>query len=415
MLTTNRIDTERAFIGCLLNGDIRARDSGLSSADFTDALCQRVFCVALMLEERGQTCDLVTLDDNASGLDIGAVIQMTQEAAVSGALVTQYAASIRTAAQRRAVSALGMSLARDAADPEKPLSELLDAARAKLDTVAGALPSSGVVDGVDACCNFLAALEAGPLEPVVRFGFPLLDRNLIIAGGKLITIGARPSVGKSALLMHLFLNALDAGRRALFVSLEMGEAELVARMVCRKSGVQAGTIEGRSLTPSDQERVVESFSLIPSDRFAICTTARTPQDVRRMALRMRARGGLDLIIVDYLQLLEPGRRTGTRTEAVGIVSRALKSLALELGIPVLTASQLNRASERNDEPLLSDLRESGSIEQDSDAVLLLHSPREKERPERDLYLAKNRQGACKKLHLLFDGARMVFAENGKGG
>lgn len=134
-----------------------------------------------------------------------------------------------------------------------------------------------------------------------------------------------------------------------------------------------------------------------------------------MALRMRARGGLDLIIVDYLQLLEPGRRTGTRTEAVGIVSRALKSLALELGIPVLTASQLNRASERNDEPLLSDLRESGSIEQDSDAVLLLHSPREKERPERDLYLAKNRQGACKKLHLLFDGARMVFAENGKGG
>lgn len=383
----------------------------MSSADFTDALCQRVFGIALMLEECGQTCDLVTLYDNAPGIDIDTVTRMTQEASASGALAAQYAGSIRTAAQRRAVAALGLSLARDAADPEKPLPELLDVARAKLDTAAGALPSSGVVDGVDACCNFLAALEAGPLEPVVRFGFPLLDRNLIIAGGKLVTIGARPSVGKSALLMHLFLNALDAGRRALFVSLEIGENELISRMVCRKSGVPAGAIEGRTLTPGEQQRVAESFSLIPSDRFAICTTARTPQDVRRVALRMRARGGLDLIVVDYLQLLEPGRRTGTRTEAVGIVSRALKSLALELGVPVLTASQLNRASERNDEPLLSDLRESGSIEQDSDAVLLLHAPKEKEGRERDLFLAKNRQGACKTLHLLFDGARMLFSEN----
>ncbi len=178
-----------------------------------------------------------------------------------------------------------------------------------------------------------------------------------------------------------------------------------------RRGLHGRTLPARLRTPGEHERVAESFSLIPSDRFAICTTARTPQNVRRVALRMQARGGLDLIVVDYLQLLEPGRRTCTCTEAVGIVLWALKALTLGLGIPVLTASQLNRASEQNDEPLLSDLRECGSIEQDSDAVLLLHAPKEKEDLERILFWAKNRQGGCKKLNLLFDGSRIHLYEN----
>ena len=95
--------------------------------------------------------------------------------------------------------------------------------------------------------------------------------------------------------------------------------------------------------------------------------------------------------------------------SVGIISRTLKLLAVELNIPVLTASQLSRASERNDAPRLSDLRESGSIEQDADAVLLLHAANEKENPERDLTLAKNRQGRCGGFKLLFSGERMLFS------
>lgn len=402
---------ERSFIGALLNGDTRASDSELRAADFTDTLCARVFGAALTLEARGQACDLVTATDFCPDLDASALVELAQEAAPVASLAAQHARSIREAAQRRAVRAAALTLAQDAADPEKPLSELMDGMRARLDTLAGALPSSGAVDGVDALCGFYEDLTSGPVEPVARFGFSRIDDALTIAGGKLVVVGARPSVGKSALLLHLALNAIDAGRRVLLVSLEMSETEIIGRMVSRKSGVPAGRISNRNLSGSELERVAESFALLPGDRFRISTKAQTPQDVRREALRMRADGGLDLVVVDYLQLMTPGQKAGNRTEAVGIISRGLKMLAMELGVPVLTASQLSRASERNDAPRLSDLRESGSIEQDADAVILLHAPDEKEKPARQLILAKNRQGRCGGFDLIFDGARMLFAEN----
>ena len=410
-LSAATANSERVFVGAILNGDARALDSGLKAADFTDGFCGRVFSAALTLEERGQICDLVTLSDIAPDVDASAAVELTVEALGRGALAGQYAANVKATAQRRAVAELCLTLARDAQDADKPLPELLDAARTRLDALAGDLPSSGTVSGTDALCGFYARLVGGTVEPVVQSGFHRLDASLCIAGGKLIVIGARPSVGKSALLLHLAMNALDAGRRVLLVSLEMGADELIGRMVARQSGVSVQAISTHRLTETELGRVVEGFSLLPGDRFSVCTTARTAQDVRREALRIRADGGLDLIVVDYLQLLDAGRKTSNRTEAVGVVTRALKSLAMELKIPILTASQLSRASERNDAPRLSDLRESGSIEQDADAVLLLHAANEKENPERDLTLAKNRQGRCGGFKLLFSGEKMLFTED----
>ena len=409
-LSAATANSERVFVGAILNGDARALDSGLKEADFADGFCGRVFSAALTLEERGQICDLVTLSDIAPDVDASAAVGLTVEALGRGALAGQYAANVRAAAQRRAVAELCLTLARDAQDADKPLPELLDAARGRLDALAWDLPSGGTVSGTDALCGFYARLVGGEVQPVVTSGFPRLDRALCIAGGKLIVIGARPSVGKSALLLHLAMNALDAGRRVLLVSLEMGVDEVIGRMAARQSGVPVQAISTHSLSETQLERVVEGFSLLPGDRFSVCTTARTAQDVRREALRMRADGGLDLIVVDYLQLLDAGRKTSNRTEAVGVISRTLKLLAVELNIPVLTASQLSRASERNDAPRLSDLRESGSIEQDADAVLLLHAANEKENPERDLTLAKNRQGRCGGFKLLFSGEKMLFTE-----
>jgi len=407
-LSAATANSERVFVGAILNGDARALDSGLKAADFTDSVCRRVFSTALTLEERGQICDLVTLSDIAPDVDASAAVELTVEALGRGALAGQYAANVKAAAQRRAVAELCLTLARDAQDADKPLPELLDAARGRLDALAGDLPSGGTVSGTDALCGFYARLVGGEVQPVMTSGFPRLDRALCIAGGKLIVIGARPSVGKSALLLHLAMNALDAGRRVLLVSLEMSADEVIGRMAARQSGVPVQAISTHSLSETQLGRVVEGFSLLPGDRFSVCTTARTAQDVRREALRMRADGGLDLIVVDYLQLLDAGRKTSNRAEAVGVISRTLKLLAVELNIPVLTASQLNRASERNDAPRLSDLRESGTIEQDADAVLLLHATNEKENPERDLTLAKNRQGRCGGFKLLFSGEKMLF-------
>lgn len=401
---------ERAFAGSLLCGDARAMDSGLRAENFTDPLCRRIFAVALALEERGRACDLATLADAAPDVDVSAAVELAQEAAPMASLAAQHADSIRTGAQRRALITEGMALARDAQDPERSVSELVDGARARLDAIAGELPSSATMGGVDALCAFYTQLVSGPLEPVVRFGFARLDDALCIAGPKLVVIGARPSVGKSAMLLHLAINAICAGRRVLLVSLEMGAEELLGRMVARLSGVSSADIGARRLTDDQLLRVSDGMCLLPGDRFAVCTAARTVRDVRREALRMRANGGLDLIAVDYLQLLDAGRKTSNRVEAVGDITRSMKLLACELGVPILTASQLNRSSERNDAPRLSDLRESGSIEQDADCVLLLHAPQGKEQPERELTIAKNRQGRCGGIRLLFDGARMLFAQ-----
>ena len=139
---------ERSFIGALLNGDTRATDSELRAADFTDTLCARVFGAALTLEARGQACDLVTVTDFCPDIDASTLVELAQEAAPVASLAAQHARSIREAAQRRAVSDAALSLAKDAADPEKPLCELLDSTRARLDPLAGTLPSGGAVSGL---------------------------------------------------------------------------------------------------------------------------------------------------------------------------------------------------------------------------------------------------------------------------
>ena len=280
-LSAATANSDRVFVGAILNGDARALDSGLKAADFTDGFCGRVFSTALTLEERGQICDLVTLSDIAPDIDASAAVDLTVEALGRGALAGQYAASVKAAAQRRAVVELCLTLARDAQDADKHLPELLDAARGRLDALAGDLPSGGTVSGTDALCGFYARLVGGEVQPVVTSGFPRLDRALCIAGGKLIVIGARPSVGKSALLLHLAMNALDAGRRVLLVSLEMGADEVIGRMAARQSGVPVQAISTHSLSETQLGRVVEGFSLLPGDRFSVCTTARTAQDVRR--------------------------------------------------------------------------------------------------------------------------------------
>lgn len=174
-------------------------------------------------------------------------------------------------------------------------------------------------------------------------------------------------------------------------------------------------MEAHTCSDGDKLAVLDAFRLLPGESFAVSTAARTPAAIRREALRMRAAGGLDLLCVDYIQLLQPDVKTNGRTEAVGEISRALKLLAMELGIPILAAAQVNRASTQGEEraPRLSELRESGSIEQDADVVILLHDPKETERrgaKPLQLFVAKNRQGRCGKLDLMFDGALMRFTQ-----
>lgn len=403
-----RAISEREFCGAIIKGEARATDAGLKADWFTVPICRRIFSAALAVERQGRPCDLATLEGVLDDDDLDKAITIAAET-VTTALADQQADNIRLAAMRREIVKTCLETARTANEGEISTTELLDGAVMRLNALSE-IDDSGVISGTDAICGFYTRLTSGVVDPVTKTGFPKLDRALMIAGGKLIVVGARPSVGKSAFLLHLAVKALDVGRKILLVSCEMGADEIVGRIVAQKSRVSSDKIERHELDDSDIVKVAESFAEIPSEQLFISERARTVRDIRRMALRIRARCGLDMIVVDYLQLLDAGQKTSNRSEAVGVVTRALKSLAMELKIPILTASQLNRASERNDSPRLSDLRESGSIEQDADAVLLLHAPEEKESPERLLFLDKNRGGECGKIRLYFDGATMRFSE-----
>ena len=407
--------SERAFIGAIINGDVCATEHGLKPADFTDTLCRSAFSACLQLEAQGKQADLVTLFDTFPDIDSASLITLTQEAAISGSLSDQHAANIRSAGQRRKLSELFLKAAQAALDATKPLEETISKARSHLDKAASQATSDDSIDGEDAIVDFLLWLDDNTPEKAIPTGISCLDSKLGggLKTGRFYVIGARPSVGKSALMTTWATSAVMNGFRTLYVSLEMGARENISRMAAAVSGVSMTRIGSKTLLSNeDKGRIIESFHLLPGTKFSFSTKARTPDSVRRAAMRMRVTGGLDILFVDYIQLLQPDQKASSRVEGVGEITRALKLLAMELDIPIVAAAQLNRvAANSGNPPKLSDLRESGSIEQDADCVILLHRPDDQlSQPIKkiELCVAKHRQGSCGKTELMFDGALMKF-------
>lgn len=411
----NAVASERAFVGSVINCDARATGHGLKLSDFTDTFCRDVFSACLQLEAQGKHADLVTLFDTFPGIDSGALITLTQESAVGGALADQHAANIRSAGQRRKVGELFLKAAQAAKDAAHPLEDTIFKARAYLDKIAAQTASDDFVTGTDAIVDFHIWLDHAEADTAISTGLSRLDAKLNggLKGGRFYVIGARTGVGKSALMCSMATHAIRKGARVLYVSLEMSARENIARMIAAVSGVSLGRINNReTLSTGDFQALTESYALLPGDNFRFSTRARTPEAIRRAALQMRAQTGLDLLVVDYLQILQPDGRTSSRVEALGQITGALKLLAMELDVPVLSAAQINRAgTQGGGPPRLSDLRESGSIEQDADVVILLHRPdgQEQEAKKRvEIALAKNRQGGTGSSNLIFDGALMRF-------
>jgi replicative DNA helicase len=397
----------------VLNGEAKASDHDLKAADFGDSFLRDVFSACVQLELQGKTADLVTVSD-VTGLDAVALVELATEARPDGALAKQHAENIRSVAQRRRLTETLVRAAQVTQDASQPLEDIAAKLRSYLDRMGAQSASGDTVAGLDAMLEFNAWLESKELDAAIPTGLSRLDIQLGggLKGGRFYVIGARPGVGKSALMSNMAVHAVCKGYKALYVSLEMDAREIVTRMIASVSGVSVGKMEGKMLTDGDTVRIVESYALMPGDNFRFSTMARTPDAVRRAALQMRAREGLDVLFVDYLQLLHADGKPGNRVEAVGEISRSLKLLAMELGIPVVTAAQLNRASvNAGAAPKLSDLRESGSIEQDADVVLLLHAAEESFGVRNvDLKVAKNRQGTCGKTSLIFDGSTMRFRQ-----
>lgn len=219
--------------------------------------------------------------------------------------------------------------------------------------------------------------------------------------GQLVIVAGRPGTGKSVLCSDFArAAALREAEPAVFVSIEMGRDEVVKRVLAAESGVNLSNLMHGPLNAFDRDRAIQARDAIYGAPFLIKDEAgATLSSIRATARKVQAERGLGLIVVDYLQLMTTSGASDNRAAEVGEISRGLKIMARELGVPVVAAAQLNRSSENRTDrrPQLSDLRESGSIEQDADIVILLHRPdyqdAESERAgEIDLIVAKNRNG-----------------------
>ena len=274
----------------------------------------------------------------------------------------------------------------------------------------------------DELCHYIEAPHTPDDDSISTTFRAIDDANGGLRPGQLIVLGARPAMGKSALAGNIALAAAQAGRHVGFISMEMPARELFTRMVSQHSGIAYKLLERPAPgTRSLVARRVRELAALPlhfADTAAMCI-----HDIRARAEQLQRTTGLHLLVVDYLQLIaEHGDSRRSREQNISAISRGLKMLAMNLHIPVIALSQLNRESEHrsNKRPTLADLRESGAIEQDADIVMLLHrdyrsgietdAEGNSTEQQADLMVAKWRNGKCFDLKLHFYPQTMMFSE-----
>lgn len=276
-------------------------------------------------------------------------------------------------------------------------------------------------------------------QPTKRIlsGISTMDNKLGgLRGSEYVAIGARPSVGKSIFALTYCLNAAKQGKRVLLVSLEMDEIQITERIFASQSGATLNEITSGEISEQGWTEIAGALGRVSGLPLWYSTTANTVEKVRRCAYELFEGGGIDMIAIDYIQLMEAGGNNGrmNRQEEIARISRGLRQMAAELKIPILVLTQLNRTSAKGQmikgkkvrtEPTMSEARESGAIEQDANIFMLLHDPDESEmrnEEEKEVYKAlkaqgyqmmriiidKNRQGKRGRVTLAFDGDHMRF-------
>ncbi len=267
----------------------------------------------------------------------------------------------------------------------------------------------------------LAHQNKGQLHGVPT-GFKSLDNKLSgLQPANLVILAARPSMGKTTLALNIARNAaVKHGKKIGMFSLEMSSDQLVDRLVSLEAGIDSWKLRTGLLGERDFTKIANAMdALSRAEIFVDDNSTLSVMDMRARARRLHATKGLDLVIVDYLQMMDAGgNRSDNRVQEISDISRALKSLARELEIPVLALSQLSRAVEQRDrkQPELSDLRESGAIEQDADVVMFIYRdeyyhPKDTERPNiADIMIKKHRNGPTGQVELYFSGDRQKFTD-----
>ena len=423
------VEAEESLLGNILlyKEAIRlTEESGLSVDDFYLKKHQSIFNIMLSMYENRESIDTVSITsklkdfgiyDEVGGLDY---IMHLVNTTISATNTKEYINIIKNKSLARKVIRVGEEISKDALDSKVSVDEMLSNVEEKVTSVTRSKTDYDFHNGATLFDETLKEVQnlqdRGEKYTGVRTLYTALDN--LTAGfqkGDLIIVAARPSMGKTALALNFAVNSASVtpGSVAIF-SLEMPVNHIAMRILAIKSGVDIQKIRTGNLNNADWSKLNEASQELKRQNFYIDDTSgiRVP-DIYAKCRKLSRDNNLNLVIIDYIQLIESSEKTESRQQQVSDISRKLKALARELNVPVIALSQLSRRAEnRGDDkrPMLSDLRESGAIEQDADLVMFLFRPdyykhdeeSKFDREDVELNLAKHRNGPTDTIKLAFE-------------
>jgi replicative DNA helicase len=421
-----QLENEKHLLGCFLMSQTGFDNTELKATDFDDLRHNLIYSAMVKLSDAGEPIDVMTVNNELrkTGETLTEYLSELMGMIGSGSTYEFYAKRVKEESKIRQLINITQMTSQMAKDGSNQADSLIRSMEEKLAGLQSTERGSGTIDTTVAVNDVLAdviRLKNNPQDTTgLTTGWGSLDRKTSgLHESDLIILAARPAKGKSSFALQLARNvAIEARTPVFFFSLEMGAEQLIQRLVSCESKVELNKLRNGRVSDTELQalelgsEIIKSAPLFFNDRAGIQL-----KDIRS-ALKLhnaRHEAKIGFVVVDYLQLMATGVNTSNMVTQVTEISRGLKMIAKDFNIPVLALSQLSRNVEsRGGKPRLSDLRDSGSIEQDADIVCFLHSDSDEQDSyggkEVELIIAKHRNGACGELSFNFNASKMNFLE-----
>ncbi|MCL4160589.1 UNVERIFIED_CONTAM: hypothetical protein GTU68_017397, partial [Idotea baltica] len=406
------LDAERSVLGALLlHPDAVVDVTFLKPEDFYLPKNEQIFTCILSAYNNRHATDPIVVGEELSRLghleEIGGHEHLMDlmEGVITAAGVVYHAEIVREKSLARKLLETCLEVARKVYDNESEAKELLDEAERTIFEISGMDKSGDAVSIADVLQLTFEKIDRlrereGRLTGLATDYYDFDDMTGGLQPGELIIIAARPSMGKTTFALNLTERVSNHGAGIAFFSLEMSNQQVIQNMLCNRSQIDGSAMRKGRITDQQYKRLQEEAAkLYETPIFVDDTPGISITQLRAKSRRLKQKHDISMIAVDYLQLMTGGGRFESRQQEISAISRGLKSIARELSVPVIALSQLNRDVENRDDhrPRMSDLRESGAIEQDADVILLLHrddyfNPTEENAGLAQVIIAKQRNG-----------------------
>jgi replicative DNA helicase len=419
----SHVEAERAVLGALLINDdcINTVSEIIVAEDFYLFAHQKIFQAMVLIHQKGNRIDIVTLQDELTKIDqlnaVGGVIYLVglQEDIPSLALVDQHAHIVKEKSILRHLINSAVTIVTNCyTQNDSNIDAVLDEAEKTIFSISNKRSSNSFIQldiWLKRTFQHLSSIKSHTKGITgISSGFSTLDQMTSgFQNGDLIVLAARPSMGKTALALCIALEAARNGFSTGIFSLEMSAEQLTLRLLSAQSGISHHNIRNATITSDEWVDLTNVAAQLAEMKLFIDDSAMlTIMDLRAKARKLKIEKGLQFLVIDYLQLLHSSKKHENRHQEISDISRSLKALAKELNIPIIALSQLSRAvdSRMDKRPMLSDLRESGAIEQDADLIMFIYRDavynQESENPAlAELIIGKQRNGPTGTIYMNF--------------